>query len=247
MFIIEMAELKILIENKYSYVKEQCMDYIDTPNNSNVCNIDNKDYAFSVTVTDEEIMQERDAAAYPHSLGYCESICIYRQISSKILDYEGFVLHASIVEVDGKAYAFAAKSGTGKSTHTALWTEYFKDRARIINGDKPILRYIDGEFRAYGTPWCGKENLQVNASSPVKAVCFIERGITNRIHKISDSEIIDRLFHQIILPQDEHDVNHFFCILNEMCRKIPFYVLQCNISREAVITAYNGINGMEEL
>ena len=35
-----------------------------------------------------------------------------------ILEHDGYYLHSSAVVLDGKAYLFAAPSGTGKSTHT---------------------------------------------------------------------------------------------------------------------------------
>ena len=63
-----------------------------------------------------------------------------------LLKNHGFMLHASAVEVDGKAYLFSASSGTGKSTHTKLWQEYFGyDKALIINDDKPALKFEAGK------------------------------------------------------------------------------------------------------
>ena len=43
--------------------------------------------------------------------------------------YKRQVLHSSAIAVDGNAYLFSAHSGTGKSTHTSLWLDHFKDRA----------------------------------------------------------------------------------------------------------------------
>ena len=57
-----------------------------------------------------------------------------------LLKYNGCMLHSSGVVVDGYAYLFSANSGTGKSTHTGLWLEHFKDKAYIINDDKPVLK-----------------------------------------------------------------------------------------------------------
>ncbi|MEI3232941.1 MAG: hypothetical protein V8S33_00430 [Intestinibacter bartlettii] len=52
----------------------------------------------------------------------------------------------SYCKLHGNAYLFSAHSGTGKSTHTSLWLDHFKDRALIINDDKPCIREINGEL-----------------------------------------------------------------------------------------------------
>ena len=63
-----------------------------------------------------------------------------------MLEHEVFIMHASVIEVDGEGYGFLAHSGTGKTTQTRLWLEHFGPRARVINGDKPLVRVIpDGD------------------------------------------------------------------------------------------------------
>ena len=143
------------------------------------------------------------------------------------------------MECDGFAYAFSAASGTGKSTHTSLWLEHFGDRARIINGDKPIFRFVDGKLRAYGTPWCGKEGFNVNADAPLSAICFIERGSKNEISRIDASEAVMRMFTQILMPPEESAIDVLFPLLEKMLTSLPCFVLKCTISDEAVTVAYN--------
>ena len=170
------ADLVIEIKTRYDFVPRQCKDYLAeagaTPD-------------FTVEVSDEAL-----DASYAHSpecgRPYHESLCVYREICKKMLAYGGFLLHAAVIEVDGRAYAFSAPSGTGKSTHIALWRRVLGDRVRIVNGDKPILRYKDGRFIAYGTPWCGKEGWQRNTSAPLSAICFLERSPENRIRRMEE-------------------------------------------------------------
>ena len=85
------------------------------------------------------------------------------------------MVHASAVEVDGKAYLFSADSGTGKLTHTKQWQNYFgKERALIINDDKPAIRKDKNGWAAYGTPFSGKtdENLNRQSYSSKGSVCW---------------------------------------------------------------------------
>ena len=77
----------------------------------------------------------------------------------ELIHHSGFFLHASAVSLDNRAYLFSADSGTGKSTHTGLWLEYFgKGRAFLINDDKPALRKGDSGYLACGTPFSGKHD-----------------------------------------------------------------------------------------
>ena len=138
---IRLAELNIEVHPRYAYVGRLCADYLaefDTPD-------------LTVEASLEEIEAERQSSPYHPSAGYAESICIYRQIATALPRFGAFVFHAAVVECDGQGYAFAAQSGTGKSTHVSLWLRHFGNRARIINGDKPIFRFVDGAWRAYGT------------------------------------------------------------------------------------------------
>lgn len=55
---------------------------------------------------------------YPHlSIEECEYSCAGAEFYMKLLKHQGFMIHASAVEKEGKAYLFSAPSGTGKSTH----------------------------------------------------------------------------------------------------------------------------------
>ena len=233
MFNIKIAELNILIDNKYPLLERMCQDYI--------CADEEAD--FSVSVSEAEIEAEcsdsETVIGHRASPAYAESICIYRAICRKLPEYDAFLFHSSVVECDGLAYAFSATSGTGKSTHTALWLEHFGNRARIINGDKPIFRFVNGKLRAYGTPWCGKEGFNVNADAPLSAVCFIERGSKNEISRIDAGEAVIRMFSQILMPFEEASVDILFPLLEKMLTSLPCFVLKCTISDEAVTVAYN--------
>ena len=64
------------------------------------------------------------------------------QFYRALLDFDGMMLHASAVAVDGKAYLFSGQSGIGKSTHTGLWKQTFGDQVKLFNDDKPALRRL---------------------------------------------------------------------------------------------------------
>ena len=137
MFKIKIADTVFEIYNIHSFVMALCKDYIY---NGEECD-------YKIVSTQELIDEEKLVMAEEHPKidSYVENICVYRQIALKLLEKDAFVMHAATIGVDDKAYAFTAKSGTGKSTHIALWKRMLGDRVYAINGDKPIIKIVDGK------------------------------------------------------------------------------------------------------
>lgn len=234
MFIISLAGVRIGIDNRYSFVERQCRAYLT----------DAGEAEFTVRATEEEIREEMTNGTF--SEGYCESICIYRHICEEIAAYRVFLLHASVLEVDGFAYAFLARSGVGKSTHTRLWIKNIPN-ARVLNGDKPLLRVNeDGSVTAYGTPWNGKENWGENISAPLAAICFLERGEVNEIRRADEEEILPRLMHQYYLRGERGSVEQRLVLLDALMRAVPYFVLRCTISDEAAHVSFGAMQRKNE-
>lgn len=246
MFKIKIADFVVQIDNKYDYITNLCRNYI----------YDGDSYDISASCTFEEIKKEREVASDDPELcsmferlgeegtyGYLESICIYRAICLQLPQKDAFVFHAAVIEVDGQGYAFTAKSGTGKSTHIALWKKYLGEKVQIVNGDKPIIRMIDGEFYAYGTPWCGKEGWNRNTMARLKGLAFLERAKENRIDLLPPGDSASRIMNQILIPKDSLGAISTFDLVDKMINKVKCWVLGCNISIEAAQIAYQAMSG----
>lgn len=150
-----------------------------------------------------------------------------RQFYSRLLDYDGFYLHSSAVVKDGKAYLFSGPSGVGKSTHTGLWQQLFGENARVINDDKPALRYVDGKWYAYGTPWCGKDGININVKAPLAGVCFLKQGEENNIRRMSKFEAMQRVLGQTIYQfKTEELLDKLIKNLERFLKDIPVYDLE---------------------
>ncbi len=233
MFTIKIANITVRIDHQYSYVYRLCKNYIvddATPED------------LYVRATDEEIQTQIEASEFPTTPAYAEGVCVYRQICEKLPSmFDSFLFHGAVIEYEGRGYVFAAKSGTGKSTHIALWQRRFGDGVRVINGDKPIMRFENDRLYAYGTPWCGKEGWEINASVPVTAICFLERGEKNEIEPIPAADAVMRVFQQVLTPTDLQSVDTLFPLLDKMLCEIPCYLLKCTISEEAAEVAYGGM------
>lgn len=233
MFCIRIAELNICIENKYEYVEKLCRDY-------RVDECDDVD--MSVSVSDEHIAREMEIAEIKVTPGYAEGVCVYREICKRLpREFGAYLFHSAVIEYKGQGFAFAAKSGTGKSTHISLWRKRFGEDVHVVNGDKPIFRFVDGKLYAYGTPWCGKECWQTNTRVELRALCYLERAAENNIRKIGADEAVVRLFHQILTPTDLETVDALFPLLDKTLKSVPCYMLGCNMSEQAAEVAYNGM------
>ena len=112
MFCVQIAGVLVAIENRYAFTERLCADYI--------VDVSPDECDFSVSATAEEIAAENndEGAVSP---AYCESLALYRKMCTHMLGYDAFLFHAAVVSYAGRGYAFAAKSGTGKSTHVAQW------------------------------------------------------------------------------------------------------------------------------
>ena len=240
--IYKMADKVIEVTSIYEKVHDYCKDYLtDEPAD------------FSVTITTDDIAAEKRKTeseyAYEgkpapnYSDALLEETAVYRKIAEKMPSFDTVVFHGSVIAVDGQGFLFTAKSGTGKSTHTALWREYLGDKAIIVNDDKPMLKITDSGVIAYGTPYNGKHRLGCNTSVPLKAICILTRGENNSIVRIDKSEAYAMLLQQVYRPQVPVQMAKTLKLVDRMAASVELYKLACNMDIEAAEIAYNTMKG----
>lgn len=219
MITIRIADLNVRLKNRYQYVELLCRDYIT----------EESQIDFEVEASETDISEEMKNAECEANRAYAEAICLHRKIAERLWQYDAFLLHAALIECDGQGYAFAARSGTGKTTHIRLWKKLLGARVGVVNGDKPIVRLTESGVIAYGTPWNGKEGMGENRSCPVRGLCFLDRGVENEIHAIPTEEAAMRLFPQIYLPSEACAVEKTMDLLDEFVWRVSFWHLHCNM------------------
>lgn len=234
---VKLADIPVQMNNQFPDLEYLCRDYMtdEAPE-------------LQLFVTKEELEKERSMQSEIFSDGYLETVCLYRKLALEALERGVFVFHASVLEVDGEGYAFLARSGTGKTTQTRLWLEYFGERARVVNGDKPLIRMIkkeDGvEFIAYGTPWCGKEGMGCNASVPLKALFLLERSPQPSCEAAPEEYAIDRIFHQLLMPENPAQMMQLLDMVDKLVETVPCYRLECDMTHNSVIAAYRAADSI---
>lgn len=208
---------------------------------------------FSVEITQGDIDFEREKSAQEDmktgreartpSDAYLEVIAIHRKVTGKLLDYGILLFHGSVVAVDGAAYLFTAKSGTGKSTHTRLWRALLGPRAVMVNDDKPFLSIEKDRVLAHGSPWNGKHRLDTNIAVPLKAICILERGSDNVITPIRAGDALSTLFQQSSRPNTAAGMAQYMDLIDGIARNVAFFRLWCNMEPEAARVSYEGMSG----
>ena len=171
----------------------------------------------------------------PQSLAYMAS---GEQFYWALLRFGGMMLHSSAVEYEGRAYLFSGPSGMGKSTHARLWREAFGEGARIFNDDKPALRRFDGEWFAYGTPWCGKDGINENKKVPLAGICFLRRGKENAIRRLTAAEILPRLMAQTPHNLGPNAMDHLLAIVEKLIEEVSVFELHCLPDTDAARMSY---------
>lgn len=228
MFTVKLADVIFRIDNKYDYVKNMCRDYIVSDNDADVL----------ISVCGEEIQAEKSSGNESDS--YAESLAVYRKIADIMPDFNGFLLHGVFMSCNGKGILLCAKSGVGKSTHAALWQRLMGSECRIINGDKPIIRFKNNKVLAYGTPWAGKERMNINTSEIVTDICFLEQSADNSVFTVSD-ELLPMLLPQIYIPQNKEKFLHTMDLIGILADNTRQWKILCNMDISAAKTAYEKI------
>lgn len=186
----------------------------------------------------------RAGKGYPHlTPDEWEYIQTGFAFACKLPDFDGFCLHASAVALDGRAVLFSGPCGTGKSTHAELWRQYFgRDKAVIVNDDKPVLRLIKDTFYVYGSPWSGKSALNANIRAPLGAVVFLKQAKENHIRRMDNREAVQMLIYQSQRPDSRRDgMNRLLTLIDALLQRTPVYQMDCSISFDAVKMVYSKI------
>lgn len=177
----------------------------------------------------------------------CEYLSTGSSFYRQLLSFGGMMLHASAVVMDGKAYLFSAPCGTGKSTHTGIWRRVFgDDRAVILNDDKPALRFEDGTWYAYGTPWSGKTDQNLNIRAEVAGICFLHQAKENSITPFTGPKVIHALLEQTSRPARAEYRIKLMELLDQLITQVPIWQMGCNMEPGAAVLSYETMSGRKK-
>ena len=233
----KIADKMIAIEPMYASVSELWKGYEHPGEPELVIKTVKDDITYEQERSDSNNIAE-GKLPHEYEAPYLEELSVYRKLCDWLPFYNTVLFHCSCVVVGGQAYAFTAKSGTGKSTHTRLWREYLGERAVMLNDDKPLIRCKDAAATIFGTPYMGKHSLGCNMSAPLRAICILERGEQNEIEKLTREQAYPMLVQQTYRPFDVHALSMTMQTIDSFSRGVSLYRLKANMDISAAKLAF---------
>ncbi len=151
------------------------------------------------------------------------------------------LMHASVVRQGGFAYAFIAKSGTGKSTQVSNWLKHIPG-CDMINDDNPVVRIIGKECFIYGSPWSGKTPCYRDVKATLGAVTRIDRQLSNSVERMSAVEAFISLLPSVSSMKWDVELYKQICrTVTRIVERIPIYILHCLPDRNSAEVCHEAI------
>jgi hypothetical protein len=135
-----------------------------------------------------------------------------------LLPRRGFLLHAATVVRDGRAYIFAGRSGTGKSTVASL-----SPAGTVLTDEISLLRFTDGCWHAYGTPFWGEFRAAgLNEHYPIAGIYALAQATDDRLEPLAAKEILRALLPCVLFFTSNPEANRALLhMLSGIAQQVP--------------------------
>jgi len=134
------------------------------------------------------------------------------------------ILHASGMVVDDLGYCFIGDSGAGKSTIIHALAE--EEGVKVLGEDQVILRYLDGAFWIFGTPWHEHPQYVSPDGARLQKIFFLNRGINETTKPMEPSAGVNRILQTAFLPYYLPDkIGKIMDRLGSLAEAVPFFEL----------------------
>ena len=138
--------------------------------------------------------------------------------------YGDVILHAAGVAIEGRGYCFAGFSGAGKSTLTAALAE--TSGCAVLGDDNLVLRYAEGRFWIYGTPWHQDPARCSPHGAPLDKLFLLERTARYGVAPCKPLDGVSRLLQTAFIPYYRAEaVPAILDRLALLAGQVPFYTL----------------------
>lgn len=155
---------------------------------------------------------------------------------------ELYVLHSASILYAGRAWLFSGASGTGKSTHAALWHDCY--HTQHLNGDLNLLGIgTDSAPLVYGLPWCGTSGIHTAETYPLGGIVFLKQAPENRAAIPAADEKALLLMQRLISPSwNEELLAKNIRFSERLTDLVPIFRLYCTAQPEAAETIRRAID-----
>ncbi len=188
------------------------------------------DFSKGEVFGDYPVSQEKEV--FP--LRYVD-IIIYVNWLAKFHDV---ILHAAGVKLAGRGYCFLGPGGVGKSTLAAQLKKH--PEAEILGEDQVILRYLDGRFWIFGTPWHANPEFCAPVGVPLERVFFLERNGITEVKSLSAPQGVARILQTAFIPYYRAEaIPGILERLSLLAEQIPFSTLSYTLGADVSQLIFN--------
>ncbi len=174
------------------------------------------------------------SSAFAQPLG-SRTILTSMEVEHLTAENHGLLFHSSFIESGGEAILFTAPSGVGKSTQAELWRVH--RGARILNGDRSVIRIIGNEILALGVPFSGSSGICSRARLPIRAIVCLSQAGENRIERLRGARAFRLLWEGCSLHTwNRREAELCTETLTKVLTSVPVYHLACTPDIRAVET-----------
>ena len=218
-FSIKIADLPVGISCTHPHLSDVCSEYLtdEAP-------------LFSVGADEEHKEELRKfflGSSQVFSDAFLESVAVQEKVCAAVLDYDAAVFHAALISFDGQGIAFAAPSGTGKTTQYRLWKLLFGDEIQMLCGDKPVIEIEHGGTTVFPSPWRGKENMGNRITAPLGGIIILEQEKENSIRRLLPREAAGRIYLQFMFSRKTKEQLLAVCSLeHRLLSTVPVWLLK---------------------
>ena len=148
-----------------------------------------------------------------------------------LANFGDIIIHASAIEIDGRAFVFFGESGAGKSTLVKNLREM--TGGTILGEDNLAMRYIKDRFWIFGTPWHLVPENCAPIGLPVQELVFLDRFLQPGMVQIKPIEGIARLMQTAFIPYYRREcLPGILDRLDLLGQLVPFYSLSYELGED---------------
>ncbi len=148
-----------------------------------------------------------------------------------LANFGDIIMHASGIALDEQGYAFIGKAGSGKSTIVEALS--FENGLRVLGEDQIILRYLNGQFWIFGTPWHERPEMCESIGVPLKKLFFLDRSKSETMSSITPFDGALEIMKTAFIPYYRKDrLSRIIDQITLLSQQISFHTLSYKLGSD---------------